>query len=446
MFDSRRAEMQETRNPSWIGHGILALTLAAVVAGCDAPQLAATPPEPVTLRFGYYTNRANYEPLAEQFHELHPHVTVELVTAFWDRGNDPLDILDSAELDAIRWGGGYLEPERLERLLPLDAMVEVSEEFPLDDMVPGTTEALRIDGIQWGIPAGLDLWVAYYDPVWFELTGTAPPPADWTLDDLVVAADGVNGYENLTYGFCSTTERGDIFALTRLLGGQLFGDLQNPTLPTLNTLANVDAIQWYASLRHEYGVVPDPARIRTQFRYNGIEQAIAQGMCGVWLARFGERGGLTWGGGAGGYGRWERERVMLPLPRGQETVTLGWVDGYYVLSQSNHPAEAWEWISFLIEHEAAAGQMIPPRLSHIHSEAYAARVGADALGIARDLPDNLHMVNAVVSADEDMGTISEMYLDVADRALRGRLDGRAAIQGALDDAQTRAEALFIGGQ
>ena len=90
--------------------------------------------------------------------------------------------------------------------------------------------------------------------------------------------------------------------------------------------------------------------------------------------------------------------------------------------------------------------MIPPRISHIHSEAYAARVGADALGIARTLPDNLHMVNAVVSADEDMGTISEMYLDVADRALRGRLDGRAAIQGALDAAQTQAEALFIGGQ
>jgi hypothetical protein len=90
--------------------------------------------------------------------------------------------------------------------------------------------------------------------------------------------------------------------------------------------------------------------------------------------------------------------------------------------------------------------MIPPRLSHIHSEAYAASVGADALGIARDLPGHLHIVNAVVSGDENVGTISDMYLDVADQALRGRLDGRAAIQGALDDAQTRAEALFIGRQ
>jgi hypothetical protein len=35
---------------------------------------------------------------------------------------------------------------------------------------------------------------------------------------------------------------------------------------------------------------------------------------------------------------------------------------------------------------------------------------------------------------------------VADRALRGKLDGRAAIQSALDEAQTQAEALYTGGQ
>jgi ABC-type glycerol-3-phosphate transport system substrate-binding protein len=103
--------------------------------------------------FGYYTNMANYEPLAEQFHELHPHVTVELVTAYSDRGSNPLDVLDNADLDVIRWWDSYLTPERREGLLPLDAMVEVSEGFPLDDMVPGVMEALQIDGVQWGIPA-----------------------------------------------------------------------------------------------------------------------------------------------------------------------------------------------------------------------------------------------------------------------------------------------------
>jgi multiple sugar transport system substrate-binding protein len=438
--------MLYTRNLISIGRGILVLTLVATLAGCGAARPTVIPLEPVTLRFGYYTNMANYEPLAEQFHELHPHVTVELVTAYSDRGSNPLDVMDDADLDVIRWWDSYLTPERRERLLPLDAMVEVSEGFPLDDMLPGVMEALQIDGVQWGIPAGLNLWVAYYDPVWFEMTGTAPPSAGWTLDDLLVAADAVHGVENLTYGFCSSAEQGDIFVLTRLLGGQLFDSLQNPTRPTLNTPANVDAIHWYASLRHEYGVIPDPARVRVQFRANGIEEAIAQGMCGIWLASYGERGGALWAGGASGYGLWSRERVMLPLPRGQEAVTPGWVDGYYVLARSNYPNEAWEWISFLLEHGEAAGQMIPPRLSHVNSDAYAARVGADVVQVARNLPGDLFVVSAQANVDEDMGQIAEMYLDVADQALRGRLDGRAAIQGALDEAQTQAEALFTGGQ
>jgi multiple sugar transport system substrate-binding protein len=432
--------MLYTRNLISIGRGILVLTLVATLAGCGAARPTVIPLEPVTLRFGYYTNMANYEPLAEQFHELHPHVTVELVTAYSDRGSNPLDVMDDADLDVIRWWDSYLTPERRERLLPLDAMVEVSEGFPLDDMLPGVMEALQIDGVQWGIPAGLNLWVAYYDPVWFEMTGTAPPSAGWTLDDLLVAADAVHGVENLTYGFCSSAEQGDIFVLTRLLGGQ------NPTRPTLNTPANVDAIHWYASLRHEYGVIPDPARVRVQFRANGIEEAIAQGMCGIWLASYGERGGALWAGGASGYGLWSRERVMLPLPRGQEAVSPGWVDGYYVLARSNYPNEAWEWISFLLEHGEAAGQMIPPRLSHVNSDAYAARVGADVVQVARNLPGDLFVVSAQANVDEDMGQIAEMYLDVADQALRGRLDGRAAIQGALDEAQTQAEALFTGGQ
>jgi multiple sugar transport system substrate-binding protein len=438
--------MLYTRNLIWIGRGTLVLTLVAMLAGCGAARSTAIPPEPITLRFGYYTNMANYEPLAEQFHELHPHVTVELVTAYSDRGITPLDVMDNADLDVIRWWDSYLTPERREGLLPLDAMVEVSEGFPLDDMVPGVMEALQIDGVQWGIPAGLNLWVAYYDPVWFEITGTAPPSADWTLDDLLVAADAVHGVENLTYGFCSSAEHGDIFVLTRLLGGQLFDSLQNPTRPTLNTPANVDAIHWYASLRHEYGVIPDPARIRVQFRAHGIEQAIAQGMCGIWLASYGERGGALWAGVASGYGLWSRECVMLPLPRGQEAVTLGWVDGYYVLARSNYPTEAWEWISFLLEHGEAAGQMIPPRRSHVHSEAYAARVSADAVQVARNLPGDLFVVGAQANVNDDMDQIAEMYLDVADRALRGKLDGRAAIQSALDEAQTQAEALYTGGQ
>lgn len=73
-------------------------------------------------------------------------------------------------------------------------------------------------------------------------------------------------------------------------------------------------------------------------------------------------------------------------------------------------------------------------------------MSADAVQVARNLPGDLFVVSAQVNVNDDMGQIAEMYLDVADQALRGKLDGRAAIQSALDEAQTQAEALYAGGQ
>ena len=111
-----------------------------------------------------------------------------------------------------------------------------------------------------------------------------------------------------------------------------------------------------------------------------------------------------------------------------------------------HPKTNWEWITFLLEHEEAAGQMIPPRLSQINSETYATRVGENAVQIARTLPSDLIIVSAGVNTNEAVGDVADMYSTVAERAVRGELDSRAAIQNALDEAQVQAEPLFTSRQ
>ena len=434
-----------TRKSTRFGHIIPLLTFAVLLTGCGAALSPPPPPEPITLRFGHYTNMANYEPLAEMFHELHPHITVELVSAHNYGSSSAMDIMDSTDLDAIHWWSSYPTPERRERLLSLDAMLETSETFPRDDIYPGALEALQIDGTQWGIPAGLDPSVAYYDPVWFQAAGIRPPAADWTLDDMLVAAEAVSSLDDSVYGFCTTPDR-DIFAVARLLGGHVFDDLRNPTRPTLNIPANVDAIEWYTDLRHEYGAIPDPDRFQRQFGGYGVpvEGAVVRGVCGFWLASYAERGGALWGGGTL---KWGSGRVMLPLPRVQRASTnIASVNGYYILASSAHPNEAWEWITFLLEHEEAAGQMIPPRLSQINSETYATRVGEDTVQIARTLPSDLVIVSAGVATNEAVGDIADMYWTVAEQAVRGQLDSRAAIQNALDEAQAQAEPLFTSRQ
>ena len=436
--------MLSVRNLAWLWRDILLLALTAMLAGCGTappPSMPTSiPQEPVTLRFGYYTNMADYEPLAEEFHELHPHITVELVTAFIDGQRTALEVLDGADLDVIRWGTDYLAPERRERLSSLPRTASSLSA----DMYPGAMEALQVDGIQWGVPAGIDLAVAYYAPLFFQEAQATPPTAGWTLDDLVAAADAINDIADTVYGFCSTPDDGHIFIFTELFGGRVFDDLQHPTRPTLNMPANAEAIWWYASLRQEYGVIPDPDEFQRRFAYEGVpmEGAVAGGACGLWFASYAERNGALW---SGGRLAWGRETVMLPLPSGQETFNEAGVHGYYILARSQHPQEAWEWISFLMEHQEASGQMIPPRLSHINSEAYAARVGENVAQVARGLPDDLIIFGVDTVDEQVIGAITDLYVDVTERAVRGELNSRDAVQSALDDAQRQAEELFLAG-
>jgi hypothetical protein len=99
-------------NLTWLERSILLLALVAMLVGCGGATSTPAPLQPITLRFGYYTNMAEYEPLAEIFHESHPYITVELVPAYDDGPNSALDVLDNTDLDVIRWYSSYPTPNR----------------------------------------------------------------------------------------------------------------------------------------------------------------------------------------------------------------------------------------------------------------------------------------------------------------------------------------------
>jgi len=72
--------------------------------------------------------------------------------------------------------------------------------------------------------------------------------ADWTLDDLAktaqaLTAAGGTGAQDVVYGFCSVPQSSDPAILAYLFGGQLVDNPNDPTRPTLNTKANVEAVQ-----------------------------------------------------------------------------------------------------------------------------------------------------------------------------------------------------------
>ena len=412
---------------------VCVLACLAAVAGCGRAAGPPTPtPQPMTVQF---TASATYEDaysgLIDEFNAAHPGVTV-----VWSQVGGPgaSSQLTCATCDVVRVNSQELTEEQLARYLPLDDLIAATKGFPGDDMAPGAMEALRYGGKQVAIPAGLNPIVAYYNPRLFEAAGIDVPAPTWTLDDLAQTAQalGEAGSQGGTYGFCSVPQSADPAILTYLFGGQLVDNLTDPTRPTLNTQANRTAVQWYADLRRIYQATPDPDEIDRLYGGN-INRAIYGGRCGIWLGLYLDRAQyLRFSSGSDGL-----VPGVLPLPRGESPFGVISLDGYAILRTTEHAGAAWEWIQFLLDHAEAAGPILPPRASQYGQKTFEAQAGEEAAAVARNLPSTLFVWGAGLD-DPALGGTVQAYLDAVDQVVRGGL----AVDSALDEAQTRAEAAF----
>jgi multiple sugar transport system substrate-binding protein len=416
-----------------------ALFLAAVLLSTTSCSLSPAPPtptpEPITLRFAFRQNVADYRPLASQFQQLHPGIVIRLVPIEAYERN-PLQEIDSQDLDVVRWGQDYLTADRAEQLLPLDEIILGDAGFPRQDMVKGAMEALRYKGVQRGLPAGLDFVVAYYNAERLKISQATPPSPDWNLDDFLALALAINHTEGMTsqaefvYGFCSEPESGDPLYLAYLFGGGVVDSLTEPSRPTLDDPANVKAVQWYADLRLKHGVIPDPDEIGKTFPRGRLYEAIIRNKCGLWFGQFADQGGKTWPM------EWESQGVMLPLPRSQAPLSYANVDGYYLLTKSKHRREAWEWMRFLLDRQEAAGMMMPPLNLQIDSTQYAGRAGKDVAAVARRLTADALLLPG--NLDPRLNQVIQLFMAAAKQAVKGDTDAETA----LNEAQVQAEALF----
>jgi multiple sugar transport system substrate-binding protein len=416
-----------------------ALFLSAVLLSMTSCSLSPAPPtptpEPITLRFAFRQNIADYRPLVTQFQQLHPGITVKLLPIeSYER--DPLAEIDSQELDVVRWGQDFLTADRAEQLLPLDEMLLVDAGFPRQDIVKGALEALSYKGIQRGLPAGLDFVVAYYNAERLKIAQATPPSPNWNLDDFLALALAINHTEGMSsqaefvYGFCSEPDSGDPLYLAYLVGGGVVDSLTEPSRPTLDDPATVKAVQWYADLRLKHGVIPDPDDLGKTFPRGRIYEAIIRNKCGLWFGQYADQGGKMWPM------EWMSQGVMLPLPRGQASLSYAIVDGYYLLTKSKHRREAWEWMRFLMERQEAAGMMMPPLSSQINSTQYADRASKDVATVARQLAANAILLPGNI--DPRLDQVVQLFIGAVKRAVKGDTDPETALK----EAQVQAEALF----
>jgi len=369
------------------------LATALLLSGC-IPKIAAKPTRtPVTLRFGFREHTVDLENLFAKFHEENPWITIEPVPLNRFNYGDMRTAVSAGNLDLFKDTTGALAMAQDGLLHQLDDMQVAAWNEIRNDYYDNTWEALTIDGQLWGIPAALDMMVAYANMDQAKALNVDVPQGDWTLFDFVDLASQMNYPEGTPYsssvklfGLCTDPRQIDPVIFVYLYGGTIVDDLNNPTRPTLDDARTIEAVDWYVRLFTDYQVAPDVDTIRTAFRRGGVYEAAARGRCGTWLGWLSGRGGQDMGF------EWGLDYRILPMPTAAVDFGMGDVEGYFVTKDCADPAAAIELIRFLSNHVQAAGTKLAPRKSLVASDEYEVLVGEELAEQIRELSGDLIII------------------------------------------------------
>ena len=355
---------------------LLAL-LMATVTGCTGPLAPASPtPEPITLHFAYLQEQKTeaYEKLSAEFRDTHPSITVEVqhiedISYVTSQGSR-IDVFESSQFELI---------SLVERgaILSLDPILQGDPHGIVDDFYPHILDAFRWRGQIWGLPADVDPWVLYYNKDLFNQANVPYPQPEWTWDEFLEKAAllTLDRGDHMQYGFGSNPkEAPEIIAFIYQHGASLVDSFVDPKTPTLDSLATVEAVEWYANLALEYGVMTPPEVIERYRRGGAFEAAVRQHVT-MWMGPLSMRGGVTW------RFEWPFNWGVVPLPRDEERATLLQLSGYFISAHSPHPREAWLWIEKITGSPRPAWNL-PPRRSVADMPSYRQRVADEVADAA----------------------------------------------------------------
>jgi multiple sugar transport system substrate-binding protein len=355
------------------------IALAALSLGLAAACATVEPtptPEPVTLRYACTdADNPRYAQLIAAFQERHPQITVEMV-------GESYETADAVMLPTLFMQQGPLSEQQgplSEMVIALDPYIEGDASFSPEQFMPGTLEMLRDEGRLWGLPAGVDPLVLFYNKDLFDAAGVPYPEMDWTWEDFLSKAELLTDARSGVYGYAPMDATLDAVGFIYQHGGGFLDSLTDPTRPTFDDPRNVEALEWWLGLSIQYMVAPTLEELQ---RAGSPQATVYANKVAMWMGWFSERGGsLTPASSSTWPAPWTMRWGVAPVPREAASTTVAMVGAYFISRQSQHPDAAWEWIAFLSGQ--AAHVAAPARLSTLSSEDYEQLVGADVAELAR---------------------------------------------------------------
>ena len=366
----------------------VALFLLIGLTGCGPASISNTPfenddpvseAEEVVITFSYDEYAYSmFRPLIEAFHEENPTITVQYVPLSTEDYNSPKSVDDrllmlakSADttLTVIRTAslGNYF--------LDLQPLMDADSAFDSSDFWPGSLSALEdAQGRVLGLPMSIFVQGIFYDKAAFDAANLAYPQPGWTWDDfrsaVATLAQGQGGESRFGYA-----DRASLPILQPMVGYEL---TQNDG--QIDADALVVDLDWYVQLAQEdqiLGMKSSDDYWNALFSYSGppamwygslfefiLGDSLVEPAASDLKAYFEDSA----------YG-------FAPFPVDADGVNVNTTPVFarsgVISAGSEHPAEAWKWLTFLSEHWLVGDRSyatnylnIPARLSVAEAESF----------------------------------------------------------------------------
>jgi ABC-type glycerol-3-phosphate transport system substrate-binding protein len=405
----------------------LAALLALLLAACTTPT--PTPQtETVTITFACKDyQRDQYRDLAQEFHKVHPAISVEFVSVDEVLGRSPsggVVVVSTDDVYKIAAAADtFVDSSRVldwatpqDIVLGLIDLAEQDDKFTLDDFYSGPLALFQSGGKLWGLPFEADALLMFYNPELFHAVGVPYPQIGWSWDDFLEAASRLTIREGDTvkqYGYMDPWPFHSLPSFAHQKAGPLVDYDREPPLARLDVPGVAETVQWYADLALLHGVMPNLATMdsMTQQRFP-YEQFPA-----LWVD-FARRKNHFPNAG------------VIPFPEAGEAATTVSAYGYFVSAGTAHPEAAWKWVEFLSRQPPDRYERgIPARKSVAEETGYWKKLGDETAAVYRHALE--HAVNYPSVINWALSSAFEMVLqgepvDVALTEVQAKVSDRLA--------------------
>ncbi|MEN9937596.1 MAG: hypothetical protein RLZZ387_4175 [Chloroflexota bacterium] len=338
-------------------HAPVALLIALMlIAACGAPaaQQPTPPPEqatpttnpaePVTIGFAAQeSEREVFEPLIAQFEAENPGIRIQFVAVdelLREANSSDIDQINRRIVSAADTAAPFFiraEDVQAGIFADLQPLADADATFDQADFQPGALESFRRDGGLFALPRTLQVSLLSYNRDLLTARGLAEPTPDITWGELLALAEQLaerRGGEVETYGYVDWS--GGMLPLMGLLDEADINLFATPTEQVRLDDPAIEEVLARVAAHVESGAISGPPGIGGA--PGDVQPLIREGRAGMWPADM-----LFIGQGEPALGF---ELGVVPLP--QIAMPLFGAAQTYVMSAgTQHPQEAWRWLSFI---------------------------------------------------------------------------------------------------